>query len=131
MIAMPLYKRMGYFVLVTIALTFATALLVDRMLGLLVARNWAIATLAFGIGWSLNNKAKRTILPRTPYLALCAVYFIVVSILRALLVPSFDGGDQNLVLFGLEIVIAYGFAWVAIKTNNQKSTAGASVSLTI
>lgn len=118
--AMTSYKRMAYFVLVSIALAFLTAFLVDRMLGLLAARNWAIAALAFGIGWSLNNKAQRIALTRTPYLALCAVYFIVATILRALLVPAFEGGERDFFLLGLEILSAYVLTWIAIKTNKQK-----------
>lgn len=102
------------------------------MLGLLAAESWAMAVLAFGIGWSLNNKGRRITLLRTPYLVLCAVYFIAASILRALLVPSFKIEDRSFaLLLGLEIVIAYGFAWVAIKTNKQKPTDEASTSLTI
>ena len=125
--AMTYDKRIAYFVLISLAVPFLLTL-VDRWLGVLAADNWAPAALAFGVGWPLNNKTRRGALTGTPYLALCVVYIIVATILRALLNPTFKAGDRYFFLLGLEIVSAYVLSWIAIKTIKQKTTAGASAS---
>lgn len=117
-------KRIVYFVLATLAVVFAQVLFINGVVGILAAENWASAAVAFGLGWVLNNKTGREALAQKPYLALCAVYITLASILKVVLHPSAEVSDRSFLLLGVEIVIAYLLSWIAINMIKKEPTAG-------